>query len=523
MKTTNIKRIMKPLKWGSLALLSGVLVFTSCSSDDEQGSDVNGSGISLTFRSTIGSNSNLTKAISSSAVEGKSYDQLKAYWENGDKMTIMLDNEGSYTFSEATVTPNADDNTTATVNAKIDAGAKNGNTIYAFYPVVSTDGSEYTFNYTLQDGTLAGVAKLDPRMGTAQINVGDGQATLSGTLNLTTPVKFNDSDEGFGSCYFGVKVTDPNNEAVTVKNLSIAPVNPTENGGWVNLIKVTPKEKKYEQTSTYYSDPITVTLETASAERFYVAYPSANSGQTIRFTATAEDGKVYTTTKTFNGKAGNYYPVTLKMNEVQDIEYVDMGTDVDWGDRNIGASDPEDYGDYFAWGETKSKTLYSWTNYKFGDIGQYGTTEPSKYNSTDKKTVLDSEDDAATTILGEGYRIPTLKDLNDLIAACGKPTKDVENGVVGLKFTSTKTGNSIFFPTTGYMYNSLVQNGDVYFSVSTLYSGYGESYFGMSDSYYSLNLTATHDAQWSTGHGTLRSYGLTVRPVKVKSSSTTTE
>ena len=65
-------------------------------------------------------------------------------------------------------------------------------------------------------------------------------------------------------------------------------------------------------------------------------------------------------------------------------EYVDLGLSVKWATCNVGAEKPEDYGDYFAWGETEPKTDYSWSTYKFTtDVGSTMT----KYNATDGKNL----------------------------------------------------------------------------------------------------------------------------------------
>lgn len=521
----NIFHTTTRLTWAACFALAGLFTLASCSDDNETAATDGTNGINLTFQTAFASGNTAVKAIQS---DGGATDKLSAYWAAGDTMTIMLDNNGTRTLSKATVTPNSDDNTLATVHAKINTNAANGNTIYAFYPGVGNESIDtYTFNYTLQDGTLANVAKLDPRMGTATLNVGEGNvASLNGTLTLSTPVKFDASDNvGFGSCYFGVKVLGPNDDAISVKNLSIAPVNPSENNGWVNLITVTPKQKTYVQTSTSYSDPIKVTVAEPTTGRIYVAYPIANNGQVIRFTATTEDGKTYTVNKTFSGTAGHYYPVTLKMKEVQDIKYVDMGTDddVEWGDRNIGSSDPEDYGDYFAWGETKSKSIYNTSNYKYQGNDDITYT---KYNAADNLTQLerdddDNNDDAASKILGSGYRTPTRANFEALLNACTY-SYTTKNGVPGYEFKSKTKGNTIFLPGAGYMEEDILRhNNQLYYMSSTLNDITDENY-----KYYGYNVFFVF---YSLQYGSsvychpfaARSRGYVVRPVKVKSTTTT--
>lgn len=125
-----------------------------------------------------------------------------------------------------------------------------------------------------------------------------------------------------------------------------------------------------------------------------------------------------------------------------------------WAECNLGASMPEEYGDYFAWGEVEPKTEYSWANYKWGN---YYKNSLTKYNNessrgyVDNKMVLDPEDDAAHVILGKNWRMPTIEELYELNAS-GKfnRTWTTQNGVIGNLYTSSINGNSIFLPSSGH-------------------------------------------------------------------------
>lgn len=77
----------------------------------------------------------------------------------------------------------------------------------------------------------------------------------------------------------------------------------------------------------------------------------------------------------------------------------------------MGATKPEEYGDYFAWGETTPKKDYSWNTYKWGTKNAL-----TKYTATDGKTVLEPEDDAATANCGGEWRMPTNADIEELVA-----------------------------------------------------------------------------------------------------------
>ena len=136
-------------------------------------------------------------------------------------------------------------------------------------------------------------------------------------------------------------------------------------------------------------------------------------------------------------------------------EAIDLGLSVKWASFNIGATAPEEYGDYFAWGETEPKTNYSWSTYKFGTsssgpFSKYNTS--SSYGTVDNKTVLDPEDDVANVKLGGNWRMPTDTEWTELRTKC-KWTWTTRNGVNGRRVTGP-SGNSIFLPTAGYRYDS---------------------------------------------------------------------
>ena len=136
-------------------------------------------------------------------------------------------------------------------------------------------------------------------------------------------------------------------------------------------------------------------------------------------------------------------------------EYVDLGLSVKWADRNVGATKPEEYGDYFAWGETQPKSTYNWSTYKWCDGSE---TTLTKYNSNssngivDNKRTLELDDDAARVNWGGSWRMPTDAELTELREQCTW-TWTTQNGVYGYKVTSKKSGytnKSIFLPAAGF-------------------------------------------------------------------------
>lgn len=126
-----------------------------------------------------------------------------------------------------------------------------------------------------------------------------------------------------------------------------------------------------------------------------------------------------------------------------DTDYVDMGLSVKWAKYNLGATKPEEAGDHYAWGETETKSNYTWATYKHGD-----RSGMNKYSDTDGKTKLDDEDDVARAKLGSPYRLPTNAELQELVSNCTWKWTAV-NGMNGYEVTSNINGNVIFFPTAG--------------------------------------------------------------------------
>ena len=135
------------------------------------------------------------------------------------------------------------------------------------------------------------------------------------------------------------------------------------------------------------------------------------------------------------------------------VEYVDLGLPSGnlWAKCNLGASSPEAYGDYYAWGEVEPKQVYTNSNHKWYKEGapSLGFT---KYNNEDGKLTLEDEDDAVIQKLGNGWRTPTLADFRELTnQKLTTIKKTTLNGVAGYQITSKKNNKkSIFIPFAGF-------------------------------------------------------------------------
>ena len=157
-------------------------------------------------------------------------------------------------------------------------------------------------------------------------------------------------------------------------------------------------------------------------------------------------------------------------------EWVDLGLSVKWAACNVGATSPEEYGNYYAWGETEPKTtIYTWATYKWCN-GSSSTL--TKYNTdsddgtVDDKTVLDPEDDAARANWGGAWRMPTDEEWTELRENC-EWTWTTRNGVNGCEVKSKTNGNSIFLPAAGYRYGGYLYKAgsDGSYWSSSLYAG----------------------------------------------------
>ena len=191
-------------------------------------------------------------------------------------------------------------------------------------------------------------------------------------------------------------------------------------------------------------------------------------------------------------------------------EYVDLGLSVKWATCNVGATKPEEYGDYFAWGETQPKDYYDWSTYKWCN-GSYNpptkyNTSYSSYGTVDNKTQLELSDDAARANWGGSWRMPTDAELSELRDNCTW-TWTTQNGVYGYKVTSKKSGytnKSIFLPAAGYRSDSsLSKAGSTgYYWSSSLYTDYPYDAWGVI--FYSGRVFRDYSN---------RVYGFSVRPV----------
>ena len=195
-------------------------------------------------------------------------------------------------------------------------------------------------------------------------------------------------------------------------------------------------------------------------------------------------------------------------------DYVDLGlpSGTLWATCNVGATKPEEYGDYFAWGETAGfnggKTAFNWKTYKYSNGS--GTTMikyclSNSYGVVDNRMELEPADDAATANWGSKWQMPSDAQCAELInEKYTKTTWTTLNGVSGSMIVSKSNGKWIFLPAAGYRYDESLCNAgsNSHYWSRSLYSGNSNNGFNLyfvSSCIHTLN--------------NLRNYGQSVRPV----------
>lgn len=203
------------------------------------------------------------------------------------------------------------------------------------------------------------------------------------------------------------------------------------------------------------------------------------------------DGSIIDLTNLRGGVVEGYYVNGNFYDMIIEHDYVEIGG-IKWATMNLGAETVTDYGLYYQWGDTQGYTAaqcgseegqkyFGWTDYKYCD----GTNSVmTKYNSTDGKTVLDANDDAATAAWGNGWRMPTAAEFVALGAAITDTwTDDYESsGVAGLVLTAnTDSSKTLFFPAAGRCYSGSFYDGGSrgYYWSSSLYSSNVGGAYGM--------------------------------------------
>lgn len=262
---------------------------------------------------------------------------------------------------------------------------------------------------------------------------------------------------------------------------------------------------------------VTLNPSTPTYFQFLVPAGAFKGDNKVEIKVTVESGCQTTLTKSFgdNGVIANKIYNAVVSDEITKPEYVDLGLSVLWAIRNVGAGVQEEYGDYFAWGETKPKDVYNWTTYSYGNPN-IDPNFPSLYFEGGE-TTLRKGHDGATVNWDEPWRMPTYDEMRELVNPdnCTWEYKENYNdsGHNGFLITSKIAGyegNSIFLPAANIMSDNPHDYTQLHYWTSDLASGcYNQGAYAL---HTSINLDGNEIAVFAGS----RQDGRTVRPVRPK-------
>ena len=390
-----------------LLLLTGLLIslFISCSKEEKTVvNDSIGNLENLEVHAVIGDN-----AVTKTAVQSNGTD---IYWTQGDAINLFYGNRTSAQFTTSINSPTASASFQGSITAVTGTNG-NGNGAQSFWGVYpynslnTCDGTGVTLTIPSEQSGVAGTfaSNLNPTVATspnldlAFYNVGSW-FVFSVTRNDIVSVTFqgNESETLVGKVR--VEMDGNSHPVVTQVTNGVTSITMTPDGGGC-----------FTSGEDYYMVLIPQTL---------------SNGYSLTFTTS--DG-ASATCVVYGSKEFPRSEARGKQDADSGLSfperYVDLGLSVKWAKYNIGATRPEDAGDYFAWGETQVKNTYEWSTYTWcsnatnNSMNKYCNKSTYGYNGfTDTKTVLDIEDDVAHVVWGGDWRMPTIDEWNELINNC---------------------------------------------------------------------------------------------------------
>lgn len=366
---------------------------------------------------------------------------------------------------------------------------KSSATYAAYYPFIGKmylDQTKIPVSYTGQTQTGNG--------STAHLGAYDFMAA-SATTAENGGVNFTFKHLG---CLVQLKITVPNAGTLSSVTLSADEEVFVENG-YIDLTATTPAVVSTQTASSLTIDLENVATTTANeiVTVYFMMAPMDMTGKTL----TLKFGDTEKTVEAKNFEAGKAYQLATPLKTFEPTA-VDLGLSVKWASCNVGAESPEEYGNYFAWGEIKTKSFY----YESNSVTWKKTFEELMSSGiVDSDGNLTAAYDASTANWGNSWRMPTRDEIKELLINCTCKWTTY-NGVNG-QFVTGPNGNSIFLPAAGFRYGTgLYDSGS-----------YGSYWFAMLDEDYSI---ACYVDFGSVGVGwgyNGRWLGFTIRPVANKS------
>ena len=433
-----------------------------------------------------------TEAYISDGVETKTSmdSEGNVLWKAGDQLSVFA---ASTINEHYQVTDASDGKTTASLYQVESPGFVAGGEIpnnVAFYPYAANTGiAKRSGGYVISDITLPATQTY------AQASFGNGAFPMAAVTASTS-----DMNLKFKNVLGGLKLRLTGTAAIATISIS-----GNSNEILCGAAEVAVADGSLPSISLTDASAKTVTLDCGNgvqlsetaATAFIIALPpmTMTGGFTVTVSDTQGASMEIKTTKTQTITRSNLLAMPA-VNYVgtpiaQGPEAVDLGlpSGLKWATCNVGANAPEEYGDYFAWGDTEpyyteghsqdspcsdwkdgKSSGYFWPSHQWynGDydiLTKYNYS--SSYGTIDNKTILDPEDDAAYVNWGGSWRMPTDEEWSELIQECTW-TWTTQNGVDG-RLVTGPNGNSIFLPAAGFRYDTelyLTGNGGVYWSSS---------------------------------------------------------
>lgn len=431
----------------SLFFAAAVLTLTACTREMDVKTPVG--NMTITARTE-------TSADTRTVVEGKTH----VYWEPGDEIVVFSGGKvGKFTTDITTSSATADFNGTLGGDAWTE-----GMDLWAVYPFSDDavfDGETITTTLPSEQVARFGSFGKDMNLSVAHsdnnnlqfYNVGGGIRfflTKEGIKKVTF--------EGYGGEFLAGKVK------IGLDGNGLPIIREVTHGSKVITLRPPSGYDSFPTNVWFYCVAIPGSLDSGFKLEFY-----RDSGYSRKASE-----KAVTIKRSIFGSIDNadegcvFIPIP---NTIAIPDPIDLGLSVKWASFNLGASKPEEYGNYYAWGETQPKFEYTEYSYKWLTLTE-GVFKVTKYcpsynrpdwggagDNPDNKTVLDKEDDAAYVNLGSNWRMPTRAEMNALIENCAWTWTSL-NGVNGMLVTASN-GNSIFLPAAGTLFGTdLTDAGD---------------------------------------------------------------
>lgn len=427
------------------------LFMTQCSKQHEpMANEPSGETMEVTVR--VDNSAAKTEITAAGAVE----------WKQGDKLYVVGETQGLLGYVSAKA-----DGDPATFEGNITAltSAQKLRFYYVGDKAFTLDDSgNYTFDLSAQDGTLEGIAAHNQLMhGQTTGTVAVGQTNF-GQISMTSLMAiahFKITADGVATSTFSIS------GGFATSTFNAKTCNGTITGTGTGNIAVT------------------LTSPAVSTDCYVALLPGA---QTLTFSNAGKETSLSEKTVEANQFYNSESPIEV---EITVYEYVDLGLSVLWATCNVGADSPEEYGDYFAWGETVTKSSFNEFNYTYTGSSN-----------------LPLENDAAHVNWGGSWRMPSQAEMQELIDGCDWNRIDnyEGTGIKGYKVCNNNDDTKyIFIPFAGYIVNSS------YMSQASNFYDWSSTYYDAlrcySLSYENSELAVDIDQ---------RLLGFTVRPVRPK-------